>query len=136
MVEDISAQARLAIEVTSMGALLAVVLTLMDVGLNLFTYFEGDLINAYQNVTHVTVNSLRAERFVTSANMYKIVATLSNEVGAVNITRLDGTTKTLQPEAASSGDSFEYLMKDPTTKYSIEVIKLNGMYSFKLKEVN
>lgn len=136
MVEDISAQIRLSVEITAMSTLLMTVVALMVIGLDFITYYEGTLINAYQNVSHVTINAISAERAVSSANVYKIVSTLGNEVKSVTVQNLDGSNKTLLLEAEEVNNSFEYLMRHPAKKYTVEVVRVNGMYAFKLQEVD
>lgn len=134
MVEDISAQARLSVDIAMLGALLMTVITLMIVGTDLLNYFENRFIHAYQDISNVTLNNLAAEQFTTSATVYKAIESLSTAVNTVTVTRVDGTIKTLHVDSTGD-DSFDYLLKEPSTHYSISISRMNGQYSFKLQEV-
>lgn len=135
MVEDISAQARLSVDIAMLGALLMTVVALMIVGTDLLNYFENRIIHAYQDISNVTLNNLAAEQFTTSATAYKAIESLSTAVNTVTVTRADGTIKTLYVDSTGD-DSFDYLLKEPSTHYSVSISRMNGQYSFKLQEVD
>ena len=136
MVEDISAQGRISVEVASLGSLLMVIITLMVSGSALLSHYENKLIHAYQDVSNVTLNELSVEQYITSANAYKAVVSLSTAVDTVNVKRKDGSTKTLTINGANLDTSFEYLLHEPSVHYSMSMSKMNGSYSFKLQEVD
>ena len=79
-------------------------------------------------------SNLAAEQFTTSATAYKAIESLSMAVNTVTVTRADGTIKTLHVDGTGD-DSFDYLLKEPSTHYSISISRMNGQYSFKLQEV-
>ena len=135
MVEDISAQVRLAVEITIAGALLCSIASLLTIGLSFLHYFETNLILSYQTVGSATLNNLASQKYVSSANLYKAVSSLNYAVDTVVLQNSSGTVlKTLTAEG--SGDTaFEYLLENPSTKYNITVSKRNGVYSFVAKEV-
>ena len=66
MVEDISAQARLSVDIAMLGALLMTVVTLLIVGTDLLNYFENRFIHAYLDISKVTLNNLASEQLMLS----------------------------------------------------------------------
>lgn len=135
MAEDVSAQARLALDIAAASSLIMVVLNMMIVAMSFLDNFEFSLITAVQSTKTAALKDLTLAKDSTAANIYKVIVTSDISIDKIEIKRNGAVIKTLT-ENGASGSNFEYLLKNASKVYKITVTNTNNVYTFELVEVN
>lgn len=135
MAEDVSAQARMAVDILAASALIMVVLNLMVVTMNFLNNFEFKLITAVQSTKTYALKDLIQTKRSTAANIYKVIATSDISVDKVLIKKNGTLIKTLT-ETGGVNSNFEYLLKIASKVYDVTVTNTDDIYTFELLEVN